>query len=347
MYRYLTKGLVIGSLLTSKLLRTITSIPGLVIDFGISLFWYPNFAAYWEDPQMTYFDGEKTSGFRGLFGFIGEIIGILVGLPVGCVIGLGIYLVDSVLYNIREAQIALGESLISFAKWLPQSPFFSHFTLEKKPTQFWLYAFNIGAALLGGLVAAPFYLFFKTLEFIFPSLESEASSAVLSIISGLAGTVIFAASILLFPVVYLLEKVGQLYDGVRDNFQTALAIIYAKSGREPSTNINPEDLDALYSEEFRDKVANHRDLSWEVIIFGLRQGAEENPPAIALESMNADVDSLTLDVLGDNNLQVIIDPHGHRFNNYGKGKGIFQWVNSHHNCPISREPLEANQFRFE
>lgn len=53
MYAFVAKGITVGTILTRRLFRTITGIPGLLIDFGAAVFNKPDFESYWNLDMNT------------------------------------------------------------------------------------------------------------------------------------------------------------------------------------------------------------------------------------------------------------------------------------------------------
>ncbi len=136
MYSYALKGWTVGYLLTRRALRTITGIPGLVIDALSALFWIPNYQDYWKKIPISYGDGTQVSLFRGLFGWIGDIVGCAVGAPVGALLGLAVYTLDAVLWALRSTLNFIYDKLNKFASYIAETAAFSKNFITLSPINY-------------------------------------------------------------------------------------------------------------------------------------------------------------------------------------------------------------------
>lgn len=103
MYAYFAKGMTVGHVLTRLVLREITSIPGVILDLILAIFWIPDYTSYWNENSIhiEYADGTRHTGvMRGVFGWIGEALGFVIGAPVGAIIGTALFFPDLLLRGI-------------------------------------------------------------------------------------------------------------------------------------------------------------------------------------------------------------------------------------------------------
>ncbi len=279
MYSHLVKGFSVGHLLTRRVLRTITSIPGVAIDAIVAMFWAPNYRDYWYNFN-SYADGTRVGPIEGVFGWIGEATGMVVGALVGSVIGLAVYGVDSLFSLVRLVQQSLYDGLDGLNQFLVGiSPSFS-FPIENSPN-YLIKAFNLGSFILGGLIAACPWLIAKTLEFCVPPMEDYLSRGVQYTSGWLGGSAMFLVSIPLYPAVYLFKRGVELYSSLRETMRFSVAVVYGKTGTEPALDAGnvlecqcPEH--TLHSDEFRADVRYVSQSSWSVL---LRNGFHRSAPA--------------------------------------------------------------------
>ncbi|TAL65367.1 MAG: hypothetical protein EPN84_01585 [Legionella sp.] len=342
MYRYIVKGFTLGHVLMRRLLRNLIGLPGLIIDYSVFLFVGPFDPNYLDYMHIYYADDKGVSLFRGIFGWIGEALGFVIGPVIGVPVALALYVVDSLLWIFRQAHLTFLNELIKLTNSFKNYSFFDNFLLFTNVESFFQAMWNIGATVLGGPLALGPYLLFKTLEYLFPFLEDTLSSKTVRFISTLTGAALCGLSLILFPVGYLSDKFGEFYENSRDKIQTFAALLYAKMDEYPKYS------DVYHSDKFQDKVEQLRYSSWDDILFGLK--AQPVPPAQAMPEQAIEdvlIDPITHDLLGLDGINVVVDHHGHSFNDDRDRAqlGIFKWVNENHSCPVSHETLNAEDLK--
>jgi hypothetical protein len=269
MYSHISKGWTAGYQLGKRLLRTITGIIGLPFDFTFAaLFWSGSFESYWQQKHVWYdfddhgiaLDSTATTFFRGVTGWVGNIVGSVIGAPVGALLGFGFYLIDGILRLTFAAYEKLSEYCLAYANYLPQSAAISSllFTI-RDPENYFSKAINVASGTLGMLVLFAPFCVAKVIEFFFPFLGNYLSTTV-GILFGFLGTV--AGSLITMPLVvpfYLMDRVVELYSGFREFVRASFAFIYAKAETKPITQAGlghdccctPTD---FHSQQFRDLV---------------------------------------------------------------------------------------------
>ncbi len=346
MYAYFAKGMTVGHVLTRLVLREITSIPGIILDLILAIFWIPDYTSYWDknSAYIEYADGTRHTGvMRAIFGWIGETLGFAIGAPIGALIGTALFFPDLLLRGILFLQKKLYNSVDEYAVFIGKAAFFEHFNVYDSPTAYPQKAWNLGTATVGIALAAVPYIAAKAIEFFLPFLPlSYPVAVVCSTIGGLSG---WALGLLLYPFAYLLEKCTNLIELCRNAVLHGVALVYAKSGQIPH---GPEHYNeccipsnAVHSDEFRKQVAHYGHTSWAKLIFGpLKEQASVEPKRDSVNKKEPLIDPITFEPLGVNGTPTVIDSHGHTFNDdKATGEGIRFWVKMHHQCPIDRQYL--------
>ncbi|CAM3074158.1 Uncharacterised protein [Legionella steigerwaltii] len=345
MYAYFAKGLTVGHVLTRVVLREITSIPGIILDLILAMFWVPNYSSYWREGSsyIEYADRTRHYGvMRGIFGWVGEALGFVIGAPIGAIIGTVLFFPDLLLQGLIFLKKKLENSLDDFAVFIGKTTFFESLVYDK-PTSFLQKAWNIGTATIGMSLAAIPFIIAKALEFFLPFLSlSQPIVALCSAIGGLSG---WALGILISPPAYFISKCIDLLELGRTAILHGVALVYAKSGETPVTT-ESHDYDccipaqAIHSEEFYKQVDYYSHTSWAQLLFGPLKG-EASSAQRKKEANNQLIDPFTLEPLGINGTPTVIDPHGHTFNDdKGTGKGIRFWVQTKHECPLDHQFLK-------
>lgn len=285
MYPYLTKGATVGHLLTRRLLRSITGIPGAIIDGIIALFWMPDYWAYWDDSKLYYADNTAVGAGQAITGWIGEILGYVIGTPIGILMATAIFFSDSTVRVGIYIQEKVYETLDHFSSLVSKTALYNHFNLYKNPHGYLEKAWNISTVTLGLVLGAVPYTIAKIIEFYLPV---TGLSHVVTKIGGFIGGIIGGAiSIPCYPVFHFLQKTGELYNTFRDKVRDVVALVYAKTGEKPARASEGCTLgydEAMHSEAFREKVKEYRASSWTTLILGSLQ---ENPAVIRVDNNDA------------------------------------------------------------
>ncbi|MBA2650419.1 MAG: hypothetical protein H0U75_12655 [Legionella sp.] len=279
MYSHLIKGFSIGQLLTRRLLRRITSIPGVIIDACVAMFWAPHYSDYWNN-YTPYADNTRAGVIEGIFGWVGEVVGIGLGGILGLVLGVVVYGIDSLLSLVRHVQQNLYSSFDRLNQFIVDlSPAFS-FPIKTQYSNYLDKAINIGSFILGGLIAAAPLLATKILEFFVPPIENYSSQALMYTCGWLGGATMFLIALPMFPLVYLFKRGVELYSSLREVVRFSVAVIYGKTGTLPALD-NANDIDCIFPEhtlhstEFRADVLYARESSWAILI---RNGFQRPAP---------------------------------------------------------------------
>ena len=272
MYSNIIKGFTTGHTLTRRVLRNLTSIPGVLLDFIVAIFWVPNYQSYW-NYTVPYADGTRVGILRGAFGWIGEALGLVVGPPLGIAIGLALFFPDAILRIITWAQRGIYKGFDRLAAKIGNSTLFENFSVFKKPANYFEKAWNIGVFFLGSLIAIVPVILAKTLQFFLPFLRNGLSWAItksLGAVTGALMTALIATPV--FPVQFLFRKLVDLYEGFSGVVRNAIALVYARTKQEPAkfgdTRLITLPNDTMHSPEFRQKVADYKSASWTSIVLG-------------------------------------------------------------------------------
>ncbi|KTC88714.1 hypothetical protein OQJ18_02480 [Fluoribacter dumoffii] len=345
MYAYFVKGWTVGHVLTRLVLREITSIPGIILDLALAIFWVPNYTSYWAENSayIDYADGTRHHGvMRGIFGWIGEFLGFIIGSFVGALIGTALFVPDLLLQGVIFLSRKCESSIEDFVKFICKTPFFG--SISDSPKNYSQKSWILGTAIIGMTLAAIPYTLAKIIEFFFPFLP--LSKPILSVSAAIGGVLGWFVGVFIYPPVYFFKKCVDLIEIARDTVRDGVALIYAKSGQVP---VNPDNqpsdccipAEAIHSDEFYDKVEHYQQTSWARLIFGPLKGEASLAPEQASDSSEQLLDPFTLESLGVDGVSTVIDPHGHTFNNYkGTSKqGIHFWLQTHHKCPLNNENL--------
>ncbi|KTD02492.1 hypothetical protein [Fluoribacter gormanii] len=348
MYAYFAKGATVGQLLTRRILREITSIPGIMLDFMFAMFWIPDYTSYWDtnSAYIEYADGTRMHGvMRGFFGWIGELLGFVIGAPIGAIIGTALFFPDLLLRGFLLLKTKLYDSLDEFAVFIGKTTFFENLNVYEAPSSYSQKAWNLGVATIGMVLTTIPYIAAKALEFFLPFLPLSGPIAYIgSELGGLAG---WAIGALLYMPAYLLNRCTDLIELGRNAIFKSVALVYAKSEEAPvgapghrSDCCVPDK--AVHSDEFLEQVEHYRRTSWAKLIFGPLKGEASSAKKEKDSGSNNELlDPITFEPLGVNGTPTVIDPHGHTFNDDQKNgaKGIRFWVRNHRSCPIDRQYL--------
>ncbi|VEB38349.1 hypothetical protein [Legionella cherrii] len=354
MYAYFAKGMTVGHVLTRLVLREITSIPGIILDLILAMFWVPDYTSYWNENSayIDYADGTRHHGvMRGVFGWIGEALGFAIGAPIGALIGTALFFPDLLFRGLIFLNKKISNSLDYFAAFIGKTTFFESLNVYEVPQSYFQKAWNLGTATVGiALTAIPFIIA-KALEFFLPFLSLSRPIAVLGCaLGGLSG---WALGLTLSLPTYFLSKCIDLLELARTAVLNGVALVYAKSGQVPVSLENPDHEccippTAVHSDEFCDQVKHYSHTSWTQLLLGPLKGE-----ASSESSKNQLLDPITLEPLGVNGIPTVMDRDGHTFNDDNKSgtQGIRFWVKQHHSCPVDRKPLKetdlARNFAFD
>jgi len=343
MYAHIAKGWTVGHTLTRLLLRNLISLPGIAIDAVIAIFYLPDYLSYWNH-SIKYSDGIKAGIFQGLFGWIGECIGYAIGAPVGAVLGFALFFPNSILQVAAWLQRRTYSELDKLAHFAGQSSFFDTFVLFDHPQNYMQKAWNIGSVILGTAIIALPFIAAKTLEFFLPFLSNTLSNTCIKAGSTIGGIITCIIAAPLYPAQYILKKLMNGFDLIRNKTFAAIAVLYGKNNQTPYTNDEADcciPKDAVHSNAFRQKVSKASHSSWSKLIFGpLKNQAEQaanlvNQPEHNLA--NQQDDPITQEPYGHSGMHILIDNHGHSFND--DANGIHRWLSQNQSCPLDRQPL--------
>jgi hypothetical protein len=270
MYSHVTKGSTVAQVLARRLLRTITGIPGAIIDSVVAIFWIPDYWSYWKDAGIQYADDTRVGIFRGLTGWIGEIAGFVIGIPLGVLVGAILFFPDSLLRTGVYLQKKGYQALDDFAGFVSRTSFYRNYPLFTVPENYLEKSWNMGAASIGCMFAFLPYILAKGIEFFIPLFGTALSNIVTQIggfVGGLTGSLI---AIPLYPAKHFLQKSAELYDHFRNAVGNIVAFIYAKTNQTPA---RAEDecgvlFEEIHAEEFRYKVEEYKKSSWVTLLFG-------------------------------------------------------------------------------
>lgn len=295
MYSYFIKSYTVGQTLTRRLLRTITGIPGLLVDLFGGIFVTVPYAKYFEtvirdsstDYRLNYLDGTKGSPFRVISGYPGDILGYLLGSVLGILAGFVIFVVNSILslanWTIRESI----KQVDAFSNYIADTDLFkTYFMGFENPHQYMQKAWNMGAFFFGMLLGAIPYALCKTLEFFLP-LGNKLSIFTLKLSSIAGGALSSLVAMPLYPVIYFLDKLCDLHDRISNAVLKLVALVYAKTDQEPLKDLNPArdccgclNNNTLHSPEFRKQVNEYKPLFFSDLVFGKPEQENNNQPAV-------------------------------------------------------------------
>jgi hypothetical protein len=282
MITHVVKGYTLGYLITRRLGRGLTGLIGLPMDMfvaGLTMntgsyldYWNKythNFIAYADD---THVDGF----FQPLFGWVGDIIGLVTGAGLGIILGAAAYVVDSGLRVLAWGYQTISDALTSYAELYGRHNLSKHLAIFKSPENHFDKAWNISATTLGFIVASPFYFAVKTVEFILPALGDFLSTLTLApfmIATGIMGAMV---GFITYPINHLAERAISLYTGFRDSVRSFSAYVYAKT--DAMIDRTNEDYKIIHSSEFLEKIETYKAQSTMEIIFGK---LDINPEVVA------------------------------------------------------------------
>lgn len=355
MYTHIMKGYTVGQTLTRRLLRGLMSIPGLILDFISAILWSEGFIAYWKkmDWFMHYSDGTKVYFWAGLTGWIGDIVGYLIGSVLGIAVGFALYFPNSLLIAANWLIRQGFEQTSAFAEWIGNNDFLNRFMVLSKNPDFLHKSWNIVTLTIGGLLALAPVLLCKIIEFIFPAMGSGLSTFMSQAFSLIGGLIMMPVAIVLFPVIYAVEKICDLHDLINENVLKLIALVYAATDQIPARQAREccscATDETMHSTAFRNYVQEAHRSPWTLFV---PEQADDQEIAELDESRahyddGMPVDPFTQEPLGHKGCKTVIDQHGHIFNNYGSSsdKGIHFWVRTNHTCPLNRQKLDESDLR--
>jgi hypothetical protein len=329
MYTHISKGLTLGQALTRRLFRNITGIPGYCIDVILSYLWFDE--GYWRG-RIYYFDGVSESVFRGIFGWIGDIIGVFLGGLGGTLIGFTLFFPDRVILAFIGIYNFIENSIHDFACMVGNRPFFASFNPIRDPQTYFSKSGNIAMGTLGVILGLITYSIPKFLEFIFPIGHS------ISDISWKLGAWIGkwlgkGIALTIYPIIHLIGKSIDVYGFLRNAIRTTTAFIYAQTNQ---VLYQTEDgccyVNNVHSNEFRERVNNFkRKNDTTTILFGQLIHAAPTTADVKQHTENL----LECPITHSEFTDPVMDRQGHTF----EKSAINTWLQTHHNCPIGREEL--------
>jgi len=349
MYAYIVKSSVVTTLLLRRLLRSITSVPGILVDvFLLAPLWLPRYRSYWDNSEMTYLDGTRVGVMEGILGFVGEILGFVIGIPLGAAIGLSVYIVDSVFWALKSVQQFVYSSFNKLATWVGRHEVTrEYFAVAKDENRSYLdKAWNIGTVVLGGLLGFIPYLAARLIEFFIPVLGPSLSKLATHFFGLIGGTFFFLLALPLYPVVHFIQKTMELYQIIHEKIRSAVVVLYAKMGMDEIAMEALDFANVTHSQQFRAEVTRARASTWEALLFALPQEDElDVVVSHRVSDDGAEIDSITNEPIGYGGVPIVEDAAGHHFNDYGPGKGIRSWISQHHTSPLTRATLNESDLR--
>ena len=183
MYAFIVKGSVVGHVLTRRVLREITEIPGIAIDVILALFWMPDYTSYWNNNSAAiyYLDGTSNTGvMQGLFGWIGELLGFAFGAPLGGFIGALVFIPDLILRGILFLKETVFQLTDDFALFVGNYRWFTEIGAYQNPIGYFEKAWNISLGTIGVLIGVVPYTLAKIVEFVFPFISLAQPISIVS-----------------------------------------------------------------------------------------------------------------------------------------------------------------------
>ncbi|MES2217793.1 MAG: hypothetical protein V4501_05230 [Pseudomonadota bacterium] len=279
MFSHILKGHTIGYLLTRRVFRVIFGLPGFLIDAVIiaplATIGNERYLDFWKNCNWAFYvDNTPQSGaLQPIFAYPGDFIGAVLGSIVGGILGAVFYLPDAILRVISWAYDQIGKACNTFANFIGKT--FTSIPVFSTPSNYAEKAWNISAATLGLLLASPFYVAAKAIEFVLPisNFLSNLTLGIGSLVGGIVGTV---GALSLYPVKHVCSKAVELFSDFRESVRSISAFIYAKTNAFSWNNYdrNSESLSEAvftrdpHSQEFRTKLEEYRAKSTTEIIFG-------------------------------------------------------------------------------
>ena len=117
---------------------------------------------YWRETRAQYADGTSLTGaMRTLFGWIGDLIGTTLGAVMGTLIGLGLFIPDSLLRGAAWIYDQIKERANMFVSIAGKYPLFASFNNHTQPNNYTQKAWNISTVTLGIVIAIVPYIAIK------------------------------------------------------------------------------------------------------------------------------------------------------------------------------------------
>jgi len=339
MYTHIAKGYTVGQTLTRRLFRNLTGIPGLLFDVIAGCFWNEGFARYWQDCRIPYNDGETATFFRGLSGWIGEVVGYCLGGFVGALLGLVFFIPDFFISRLFSGYTALTTAVEEFSQMMGKHSRVNAFMPAENPQNYLAKSWNVSIGTFGLLFGGMLYGIAKAIEIFLPI--GNISSRVLWRLGGFLGGVIgVLISLPIYPVKNTLNKLVHTYDGFRNKMRDFVAFIYVKTNQEPIRQNQdcPCTDTAMHSNEFRKKVGEMKQNTTAALLFGeLKRNPPLNPAAEVKEIK--DNDPLVCPITLARFIKPVVDHAGHTF----EESAIKRWLHQgNKTCPVGTEPLMEN-----
>lgn len=342
MYAYVLKGYTIGYTLTRRLLRNITSIPGMVLDaVFVAPFWFTHYLDYWRDVYAPYADGQRVNGFfRIILGWVGDLIGAVLGAVVGAIAGFALYIPDSIIRSIRWSLLTVFEWVDDFAIDIAQHSLFNTFVFTNPEHSYLKKAWNVSVGALGWLLGTALYLPVRAAEFFLP-IGNFSSNLMWNLgvsLGGLIGTVV---SVPIYPVYKIISSTIELYDVLRKKFVNAVALVYAKTNAsiyeetENGENFTCIPSESVHSREFRQQVNAFKQTSFMSLLYGVITPPEIKPSAPPAPKNYGSM--IFCPITQQPFEHPVIDRKGHTF----EGEAIKQWITSQKDptCPVGKEKI--------
>jgi gas vesicle protein len=313
MISHLMKGYTLGYLLTRRLGRAITGIPGFLIDaLIVAPLCVPgtgSYLEYWSKTSTYYIDNTKQPGiFQGITGWVGDLIGTVLGAAIGTILGGVLYIPDAILRTLAFAYEKICEGCNNFANLVGTRELFKTLTIIESPRTYTSKAWNISVGSLGLLLAAPLNFVARIVEAFLP-LGNGISNSLWNTGGFVGGLIGWSVSLLAFPAVHVCSKAVSLFRDFRESVRSFSAYIYAKTNAHLQSAADYEF--SPHSEIFRNKITEYKAKSTTEVIFGKlrlqRQQRQQVVPVHVYEDMQYNSD-----------LQhVQVQPHHHHVNPYG------------------------------
>lgn len=336
MYTHISKGYTIGQTLTRRLLRTLTGIPGLLIDLVVAFLWTKGFSDYWQNARLPFNDDETTTYFRCLTGWVGEVLGYFLGAFVGALTGMVLFIPDFFISRLCAAYTAMTIALDDFSQMIGKHSRMSSLKPVENPKYYLQKSWNISVGTLGFLLGGVLYEIAKGVEVFLPigDLMSRFMWRLGGFVGGMVGAIL---SIPIYPIKNVSNKFVTFYADFKDKVRSIVAFIYVKTNQEPAQQNQdcPCVNTAIHSEEFRAKVVDIKQRTTSALLYGELKG---NPP-MNPDAEFKDNDPLICPITQTRFIKPVVDRAGHTF----EESAIKDWLNrGNKTCPVGTEQLAEN-----